>query len=517
MVTTSVGKTLGACLLGLILCLWLSVYSFAQDGAFTPTGPMGTSRWLHTATLLQNGKVLITGGTTLRPDGSSDELSSAELYDPATGAFSPTGSMTTKRGGHTATLLSDGKVLIAGGNFRGVSLASAELYDPLTETFSPTGSMTTPREVFTTALSPGGNILVLGGLYLPAATTAEVYDPASGTFSSTSNNPGGTCIECTATLLTNGKVLIAGGSNLPTGNAAALYDPNKMTFSPTGSMAAARILHTATRISNGEVVVAGGFNALSGYLSGAELYDPAMGNFRPTGPLRTGRAYQTATLLPDGQVLIAGGFDQFQYLSSAELYNPTTGAFNLTRSMITGRAYHTATLLPNGTVLIAGGVGNFTEYYHHAVLALAELYAPEELFISIDIKPGDAKNTINLKSQGVVGVAILGSATFDPLSVDPSTVTLAGAPVATRGRGVLMSSQGDFNHDGYIDLLLQFRTQALQLDSTATEAVLYGDTTTGQRIRGADSVRMIQLPIKGPAPRAPFERPRRAPAPPFEP
>lgn len=190
MVPTSVEKTLSACLLGVILSLWLSVHSFAQDGTFTPTGSMGTLRWLHTATLLRNGKVLITGGTTLRTDGSFYELSSAELYDPATGAFSPTGSMTTARGRHTATLLSNGKVLIAGGDFRGVSFASSELYDPLTETFSPTGSMTIPREDFTTAPLPGGNTLVLGGQYLPSATTAEVYDVTTGTFAPTRNNPG---------------------------------------------------------------------------------------------------------------------------------------------------------------------------------------------------------------------------------------------------------------------------------------------------------------------------------------
>ena len=124
------------------------------------------------------------------------------------------------------------------------------------------------------------------------------------------------------------------------------------------------------------------------------------------------------------------------------------------------------------------------------VLAVNEAFSPF-LYVAIDIKPGDAKNTVNLKSEGVVAVAIFGSATFDPLSVDPSTVTLAGAPVGTRGRGVPMTSQGDFNRDGYLDLLLYFRTQDLKLAPGATEAVLYGDTTTGQRIRGADSIRIV--------------------------
>jgi hypothetical protein len=124
------------------------------------------------------------------------------------------------------------------------------------------------------------------------------------------------------------------------------------------------------------------------------------------------------------------------------------------------------------------------------VLGVNEAFSPF-LAVGIDIKPGDTQNTINLKSKGVVPVAILGSATFDPMTVDPATVTLAGAPVATRGRGEPMTSQGDFNHDGYLDLLLHFRVQDLQLTPTSTEAVLYGQTFSGQRLRGSDRVRII--------------------------
>jgi hypothetical protein len=122
---------------------------------------------------------------------------------------------------------------------------------------------------------------------------------------------------------------------------------------------------------------------------------------------------------------------------------------------------------------------------------LNETFSPF-LHVGIDIKPGDGRNTINLKSGGVVPVAILGSATIDPLTVEPETVTLAGAPVATRGPGQPMTSQGDTNGDGYLDLLLHFRTQALQLTPASTEAVLYGTLTTGARIRGADSVRIAR-------------------------
>jgi hypothetical protein len=115
------------------------------------------------------------------------------------------------------------------------------------------------------------------------------------------------------------------------------------------------------------------------------------------------------------------------------------------------------------------------------------------LHIAIDIKPGDARNVINLKSAGTVPVAILGSATFDPMTVDPATVTLAGAPVATRGRGTPMTAEADVNRDGYLDLLVHFRAEDLQLTPSATEAVLYGETFSGQRLRGADSVRIVSF------------------------
>jgi hypothetical protein len=134
----------------------------------------------------------------------------------------------------------------------------------------------------------------------------------------------------------------------------------------------------------------------------------------------------------------------------------------------------------------------------HAIFGSNQAFSPF-LHVAIDIKPGDARNTINLKSAGTVPVGILGSATFDPLTVDPETVTLAGAPVATRGREVAMTSEADVNHDGYLDLLLHFRTQDLQLTSASTEAVLYGETFSGQRLRGADSVRIVSYgPLRRP-------------------
>ena len=305
-------------------------------GTFSPTGSMTTAHVYDTATLLQDGRVLISGGT----DDAGNVVASAELYDPKSGTFRPTGSMTTSRTTQTATLLRDGRVLIAGG-YGGCTasicntLASAELYDPATGTFSPTGSMTTPREGLTATLLSDGRVLVAGGYggctvgvgtrNCNTFASAELYDPATGTFSPTGSMTTPRVYQ-TATLLSDGRVLIAGGGDTSLALTAELYDPATGTFSPTGSMITAREYHTATLLPGGRVLIAGGESNGTGdvVLASAELYDPRTGTFSPTGSMTAVRAQQTATLLSNGRVLIAGGGDPYagSTLASAELYQP---------------------------------------------------------------------------------------------------------------------------------------------------------------------------------------------------
>ena len=335
-------------------------------GVFRQTGSMGVPRANATATLLSSGRVLIAGGTDGGNVGNystARTLDSAELYDPATGKFSPAGSMATTRFSQTATLLPNGCVLIAGGYDGANALASAELYDPATGKFSPTGSMTTRRGNQTATLLPDGRVLVAGGYDGPIAgygptgwlASAELYDPSTGRFSSTGSMTTARDGQ-TATLLPDGRVLVAGGYDGTDNLASAeLYDPATGKFGPAGSMAAARASHTATLLSDGRVLLVGGLDGTAT----AELYDPATGRFSPTGSMAADRFSQTATLLPDGRVLVVGGLkpepDKYWYVASAEMYDPVSGKFGPAGSMASTRAYHTATLLPSGQILLAGG------------------------------------------------------------------------------------------------------------------------------------------------------------------
>jgi V8-like Glu-specific endopeptidase len=189
---------------------------------FTLTGSMRTAREGLAATTLPDGRILVAGGDDHDCDTCNHVFSSAELYDPNSGKFSPTGSMNAQRTDATATLLDNGKVLIAGGQDENGELSSAELYDPHSGKFSLTGSMTVGRLDHTGTLLKDGRVLVAGGDSTIADTTAEIYDPATGKFSPTGQMTADH-VEGTATLLSDGRVLIAGGG--PAGTSAELYWP----------------------------------------------------------------------------------------------------------------------------------------------------------------------------------------------------------------------------------------------------------------------------------------------------
>ncbi|HJT17446.1 MAG TPA: kelch repeat-containing protein [Thermoanaerobaculia bacterium] len=341
-------------------------------GTFVRTGDMHVAREGHTATLLQDGRVLMAGG-------SSD--TTAEVYDPATGTFSPTGNMMTARHGHTATLLADGRVLVAGGN----GLSSAEIYDPRTGEFTATGAMLEDQFGHSATLLPNGKVLIAGGERAappwPTSARAEIYDPASGTFSFAGSYaedgtlyPSGGPVWPTSNLLRDGRVLVAGE------NPPEIYDPSTDSFRTTGRLVSSSYRYgmnwqSATTLRDGTVLVAGGSDDFDcAPIRDAEIYDPATNAFTPVGPMTAERALHAATLLADGTVLITGGGDGWcgaPTLDGAELYIPSERSFMPDGFMTRTRSGHTATLLNDGTVLIAGGFS-----LPYSVTNTAEVYRP---------------------------------------------------------------------------------------------------------------------------------------------
>jgi hypothetical protein len=363
--------------------------SFTVSG-FTSTGGLSTGRYGQTATLLNNGTVLIVGGY----DVNGNQLASAELYNPATGAFTATGSLNTARGNFTATLLDGGAVLIAGGMDSNANLlGSAELYNPATGSFTFTGSLANARASHTATLLSNGRVLLAGsgdsaGNVL---ASAELYDPSSGTFIPTGSLNTARALP-TATLLNNGNVLVLGGAG--TGGvlaSAELYSPATGTFTVTGSLNTARATHTATLLNNGMVLVAGGEDVNGNTFASAELYNPATQTFALTGNMNVARGADSATLLTNGLVLVEGGFGNMpvDMMASAELYDPVAGTFVQTGSLNVARQSDTATLLASGLVLVAGGFNDSANNLRG--LSDSELYQPATLvpanLISIALSP----------------------------------------------------------------------------------------------------------------------------------
>ena len=361
-----------------------STTSVERVGSWEDVGPLVEGRGGHTATLLQDGTVLVAGGS---PGGDNvDGLRTTERFDPATGRWRAAGIMSTARAGHAATLLPDGSVLVTGG----VRLATAEVYDPVADTWAEVAAMSVPRNGHTLTLLRDGRVLVVGGfpaLETPPSATAEVYDPAARRWSPAGQMTGSRGYHA-ATVLADGRVLVSAGNaaNLsrqvpsastttttagfitpptePGGGEVAtaeVFDPASGSWSPTGSLGAARSAHTASLLPDGRVLVTGGFSP-GGVIGSAELYDPAAGTWAAAEAMPSPRAIHTATLLRNGQVLVLGGRSGTNgsvlsaILPSGGLYDPATGKWRAASEMEARRVSHSATLFADGRVLVVGGL-----------------------------------------------------------------------------------------------------------------------------------------------------------------
>ena len=290
----------------LILLLTFLCASRAKGASFVETESMGNGRFVGTATLLANGQVLVAGGGG---NPIFENVASAELYDPATHAWSFVDSLSIARISHSAVLLPNGKVLVAGGanNFF-TNVTSAELYDPATRSWTNTGSMAVGRFNHQMLLLPTGKVLVVGGFddALLPLLSAEIYDPAVGVWSPAGSIAGS---AKASTLLADGRVLLLEGRGTNESSAAAeIYDPATGRWTSTGAPATNHL--SAVLLQNGKVLAMGGVGGQDSNFAPfttTELYDPLTGQWSPTGPLNIARSGHRATLLRAGKVLVTGG------------------------------------------------------------------------------------------------------------------------------------------------------------------------------------------------------------------
>ena len=359
----------------------VALATLAGDGGALPdtwarTGSLTLSRSDHTATLLEDGRVLVTGGL-----GFLGPYDSSERYDPASGGWGPVGKLNTPREDHTATRLSGDFVLVAGGRNEQGTTAACELFNPLRDNWLETGNLNAARDSHSATRLSDGRVLVAGGYAADGrpTATAEIYDFSSRAWSATGGLPFALRSH-TATRLADGRVLVVGGA----GNAqvlggtgvlalADLYDPESGRWSSTAPLETARLEHSATLLANGSVLVAGGVDSGISPTASVEIYDPVKGEWTTVGSLNVARSFHSASLLADGRVLVTGGFGATSETLRAEIYDPTKRRWTLTGNLNTARRSHTANVLHDGRVLIAGGVQT------GIALGSAELYDYRQL------------------------------------------------------------------------------------------------------------------------------------------
>ena len=399
---------------------------------FVATGSMTTARYGHTATLLNNGKVLVVGGV-----GSGTKLASAEIYDPQTATWSPAGNIATARSDHTATLLPNGKVIVVGGNGNnGSYLASCEVYDPATGAWAATGNLTTTRVGHTATLLNSGKILITGGVVPPVViippntgttntlSSAEIYDPATGAWTAT-GSMSTPRTQHAAVLMGDGKVYVTGGASGGTILASTeMFDPVTGVWTLMNPLRAARSGHTATLGQNSDyVVVVGGTGTTSAISATMDYYLTSVGNWEGVYPMLFAHNSHTTTLLANGALLTIGGGTATEVLPGS--YTQSTS----TESLSVPRASHAATSLADGNVLVVGGFSSFSS----SALRTAEIYrsvavGPEGSTVSqngtlTDLE-GNATVTLTASIGNVTQDTTVGTWSWTGNSIDGPAATL---------------------------------------------------------------------------------------------
>lgn len=336
---------------GLFVLLTVAQARLAHATAWQPAKIPADLRVNATLTPLADGRVLLAGGS------AEEALSTAEIYDSKTGKWTRTGQLTAPRTAHAAVRLVDGRVLIAGGRRAVVpegadpapyEVSTAELFDPATGKWSRTGAMSAARGVPAAAVLGDGRVLVIGGTGA-TAKTADLFDPLAGTFTSVGGLQYGRALASVATLPDGSAMVIGGGG----GRHTEIFDPKSGAFRAGPDTLAVHVLTPPAILPDGRVFLLGAASTT------AELYDPATNAFAKVADAQAITSSHTATVMGDGRVLVIGGNRAgVEILARADVFDPRAGTVRALAGPDAPRFTHEAARLPDGRVLVVGGLGS---------------------------------------------------------------------------------------------------------------------------------------------------------------
>lgn len=455
----------------------------AVPSTFYQAGSLRLGRYQHTATLLPNGKVLLAGGLT-----STGATATAELYDPRSNTFDWTGSMDTPRHAHTGTVLPNGKVLIVGMSSTQGATPQAQLYDPGSGTFTNTGGLSYPRNEHAATLLPDGRVLIAGG----SSPNGEIYDPLTGAFTEAGRMQYSHGLGA-AVGFPNGDVVIVGG--FTAGDQTEIFRYDLGTFQRTGQAVFNLWETQGVLLPDGRAFLVGGAADYYAMLAATQFYDPVSGTFTRGPDMRHRRFRHTTSQFAPGKVLVTGGWE-YPTLANAEVFDLTTGVFTQTVSLRFAREWHAATVLADGRVLVTGG--HEGALYGTNVLDSAELYDPANAKLppmaslaNASVTEPDAGRTnidftVTLSSPMGVPVTVGFATSVGPWD-QPASATAGEDYVATEGvvtfapgttnQAIAVRVMGDRDHEGdeTFYLTLTWITNASFASTQAVATILDND------------------------------------------